>query len=316
MRPHPKRTSTNPRFPRAWGTCDRSGFITNHEKLSWQFDWRGTRLENLRVLVAPDMLDKPQRQLGTIILPPDPVGILNARPEAYVMEEGSIFYLIQHAKATGSGTSVSVSLPSRPQQGNMVAVGVVFSGVPAITVSDKHNSYTQTPSGVNGASFTDISVFYLPDVPANADATITVKAASSMTATLFAAEFAGPSIAPFDTEIFATGSGSTITTPTITTSNPDILFAVSSFNSGIIFGENAPWLGLDSSVASGDAYLFQSSAGTRAANFFTTHGASFINGDVFLGNPLTTIFDFGFSSVHQVWATQIVAFKSWLPLSP
>lgn len=87
MRPHPKRTSTNPRSPRAWGTCDRSGFITNHEKLVWQFDWRGTRLENLRILVAPDMVDKPQRQLGTIILPPDPVGILNARPEQYSMEE-------------------------------------------------------------------------------------------------------------------------------------------------------------------------------------------------------------------------------------
>ncbi|MGB8632680.1 MAG: hypothetical protein WCD69_25440 [Xanthobacteraceae bacterium] len=87
MRPHPKRTSTNTRSPRAWATCDRSGFITNHEKLVYQFDWRGTRLENLRVLVAPDMLDKPQRQLGTIILPPDPVAILNARPEQYTYEE-------------------------------------------------------------------------------------------------------------------------------------------------------------------------------------------------------------------------------------
>jgi hypothetical protein len=87
MRPHPKRTSTNVRSPRAWGTCDRSGFIANHEDLVWQFDWRGTQLENLRVLVAPDMLDKPQRQLGTIILPPDPVSILNARPEQYAYEE-------------------------------------------------------------------------------------------------------------------------------------------------------------------------------------------------------------------------------------
>ncbi len=87
MRPHPKRTSTNTRSPRAWGTCDRSGFITNHEKLVWQYDWRGTQLVNLRVLVAPDMLDKPQRQLGTIILPPDPVSIINARPEQYSVEE-------------------------------------------------------------------------------------------------------------------------------------------------------------------------------------------------------------------------------------
>src|SRR5271169_3041050 len=87
MRPHPKRTSTNVRSPRSWGTCDRSGFIANHEDLVWQFDFRGTQLENLRILVAPDMLDEPQRQLGTIILPPDPVSILNARPEQYAYEE-------------------------------------------------------------------------------------------------------------------------------------------------------------------------------------------------------------------------------------
>ena len=87
MRPHPRRTVTNPRNPRAWGTCDRSGFITNHEKLCWQFDWRGTHIENLHILVCADMLDEPQRQLGVLILPPDPEPIMNARPEPYAMEE-------------------------------------------------------------------------------------------------------------------------------------------------------------------------------------------------------------------------------------
>ncbi len=87
MRPHPKRTTTNPRSPEAWGTCDRSGFVADESKLEWQYDWRGTRLQNLKVLVAEDMLDEPQRQLGTIILPPDPVPILNARPESYGNEE-------------------------------------------------------------------------------------------------------------------------------------------------------------------------------------------------------------------------------------
>jgi hypothetical protein len=90
MRPHPRRARTNPRSPRAWGTCDRSGFITNHEKLQWQHDWRGTRIENLRILVSPDMLDQPQRQLGTIILPPDPVSLLNARPEQYYYDEQTL----------------------------------------------------------------------------------------------------------------------------------------------------------------------------------------------------------------------------------
>ena len=92
MRPHPRRARTNPTSPRAWGTSDRNGMINNQENLCWQFGWRGTELINLRVLVSPDELDIPNRQLGTIILPPDPVSILNARPENYAIDE--ITYLL------------------------------------------------------------------------------------------------------------------------------------------------------------------------------------------------------------------------------
>jgi hypothetical protein len=87
MRPHPRRTRTNATDPSAWGTCDRSGFVAQHADLQWQFQWAGTQLINTRVLVAPDMLDIPQRQLGTIILPPDPVSIIQARPEPYPIDE-------------------------------------------------------------------------------------------------------------------------------------------------------------------------------------------------------------------------------------
>ena len=39
------------------------------------------------VLVYADELDIPQRQLGTIILSPDPPPLLNARPEQYPADE-------------------------------------------------------------------------------------------------------------------------------------------------------------------------------------------------------------------------------------
>jgi hypothetical protein len=106
MRPHPRRARTNAAHPEAWGTCDRSGFITNQRSLQWQYEWGGTRLYNKRVLVAPDMYDKPQRQLGTIILPPDPVSILNARPEQYGMEEPTppLFTYLSAAVLAGSTT--------------------------------------------------------------------------------------------------------------------------------------------------------------------------------------------------------------------
>lgn len=44
------------------------------------------QLQNLRILVCDICLDKPQTQLRTIILPPDPVALFNTRPELYSVE--------------------------------------------------------------------------------------------------------------------------------------------------------------------------------------------------------------------------------------
>jgi len=87
MRIHPKRARVDTSSPRAWATSDRSGFVGNQENLRWQHQWAGTRLINTRVLVYEDEYDQPQEQLKTIILPPDPVGIRNARPEQYYVDE-------------------------------------------------------------------------------------------------------------------------------------------------------------------------------------------------------------------------------------
>lgn len=87
MRRHPRRAEVDPSAPSGWGTSDRNGHISNHRNLRWQYDWAGTQLINKRILVSEDELDEPQRQLGTIILPPDPVPLMNARPEQYAIEE-------------------------------------------------------------------------------------------------------------------------------------------------------------------------------------------------------------------------------------
>lgn len=87
MRRHPRRARTDPSSPRGWATDARSGFVCNLEDMVWQYQYRGLGLYNTRVLVHPDMLDEPQRQLGSVILPPDPPGLLNARPEAYPSDE-------------------------------------------------------------------------------------------------------------------------------------------------------------------------------------------------------------------------------------
>ena len=101
---HFSRTQTN--SPRAWATSDRSGFVGNQENMKWQLQWAGTQLINLRILVYPDEYDEPQRQLGTIILPPDPVAIMNARPEQYAVDEyaGILFEMPNQNALPGGST--------------------------------------------------------------------------------------------------------------------------------------------------------------------------------------------------------------------
>lgn len=73
--------------PRALGVCDRCGMTYNLRDLRWQNQWQGNRLVNLRLLVCTrTCLDVPQIQLRTLILPPDPVPVLNPRPEMYSAE--------------------------------------------------------------------------------------------------------------------------------------------------------------------------------------------------------------------------------------
>ena len=69
--------------PQAAAICDRCGFVYNFVDLQWQHEWRGAALLNIRILVCRDCLDKPQEQLRAIVLPADPVPIINARVQDF-----------------------------------------------------------------------------------------------------------------------------------------------------------------------------------------------------------------------------------------
>jgi hypothetical protein len=69
--------------PQAAAICDRCGFVFNHVDLGWQYDFAGTGLVNKRVLVCKRCDDVPQTQLKVIVLPPDPVPIINPRTQDY-----------------------------------------------------------------------------------------------------------------------------------------------------------------------------------------------------------------------------------------
>lgn len=71
----------------AFAISDRSGFLTNASNLTWQYEWRGNQLQNLRILVTPGELDVPQEQFRPVIIPPDPVPIRDPRPPFWAQEQ-------------------------------------------------------------------------------------------------------------------------------------------------------------------------------------------------------------------------------------
>jgi hypothetical protein len=81
-RPH-GRATVNGNAPSAFARCDRCGFIYNHKVLQFQFDYRGPRLTNLRILVCQPCYDTPQPQLKPIMTTQDPLPVINARPEDF-----------------------------------------------------------------------------------------------------------------------------------------------------------------------------------------------------------------------------------------
>lgn len=132
FRPH-GRADISPTRPQARGVCDRCGFMTNHYKLKWQFDWRGPKLQNLRFLVCQDCYDQFQQNgQRTIILPADPVPIMNARPEYYVPDDNPL-------SALGAAPT-----PTLWQYGSQIGTLINYGGIPAAFDGNTNKSLAQS----------------------------------------------------------------------------------------------------------------------------------------------------------------------------
>jgi len=91
------RARTSSRNPQAHAICDRCGFRYNHINLRWQFDWAGASLINKRFLVCDPCYDTPQNQLRAIILPTDPMPIVNPRTEPFSNDETNTLVISNNA---------------------------------------------------------------------------------------------------------------------------------------------------------------------------------------------------------------------------
>jgi len=88
--PKPKYAAVDTTNPEAWAVCDRCGFYRNRTDLVYQYQWGGMQLYNTEALVCFDRCyDLPNEQLRTIILPPDPPPIVNARVPNFDYEENT-----------------------------------------------------------------------------------------------------------------------------------------------------------------------------------------------------------------------------------
>lgn len=89
-RPQSRYVRVDPQNPEGAGECNRCGRWYQLRALSWQFQWAGTHLYNLGILVCDECLDVPQEQLKTIILNPDPPPLQNARVPNFAYEEQTV----------------------------------------------------------------------------------------------------------------------------------------------------------------------------------------------------------------------------------
>jgi len=71
----------DPQHPRSFGICDTCGFQYLHSDLKWGVQITGTQTRRTGFLQCPTCWDKPNPSLRVVVLPADPVPILNPRAE-------------------------------------------------------------------------------------------------------------------------------------------------------------------------------------------------------------------------------------------
>ena len=143
--------------PRAFGVCDRCGFLYNLHTLRWQFDFAGPKLQNLRLLVCQPCYDTPQPQKKPIIIPPDPLPVQNARIENYFQAETNIritedddVRVTEVGRTRVTQPSQWVSYIATASSGTGTAATLTFGSTDVITVGQRVTITGMIPTLYNG----------------------------------------------------------------------------------------------------------------------------------------------------------------------
>ena len=81
------RAWANPTNPQAQAVCDRCGFWYRRVDLHNQYEWRGAALMPTYIYVCDQCYDVPSEQLRAIVIPADPMPIVQPRVEPFLADE-------------------------------------------------------------------------------------------------------------------------------------------------------------------------------------------------------------------------------------
>lgn len=79
--PKGKRYKVDMRNPLGYGICDKTQFIMRHCDMVKQMEYMGNDLQWTGYMVGKWYADKPNPSLRPVILKPDPVPLINPRPQ-------------------------------------------------------------------------------------------------------------------------------------------------------------------------------------------------------------------------------------------
>lgn len=146
MRPHGKFAVVNPNNPVAFAQCDRCGKWRNQPDLVFQLEWAGQHLYDVQILVCKDTCyDKPNEQLRTIVLPPDPPPVVDARPPNFNYEEAGPVQTTLSSNVAQGAFNLPVASVDGFEVGNLVWVqlnNATYGQFPVIGVDSTSNVIT------------------------------------------------------------------------------------------------------------------------------------------------------------------------------
>jgi len=191
------RARTSAKNPQAHAICDRCGFRYNHVDLRWQFDWRGTSLQNIRLLVCNSCTDEAQQQLRAIVIPADPIPVVNPRIQDFAVAETNnllaqtpttidLYTGIPVPHGTNLGTENNIDITAQPVgpplgldpngimplkditffdvKLNVKSITTIETNVVTVTCNTPHGLKTLDQVAVTGTSLNEIMGFFSVNV--------------------------------------------------------------------------------------------------------------------------------------------------------